>query len=247
MRFIIMHKTNARWEAGAVPSPELIARVGALMGELARAGVLQAGEGLRASAEGVRLRFTGGKRTVIPGPFKGDNELPAGFTILRAESLDQAIDWASREAVALGDVEIDVRPVTEAWDIGMAPKPAGVTTRRYMALRKATAVSEAGASPSAAQRSQMAHLIDEGRRTGIHLATETLRPSARGRRYQNFRDGVRVTDGPFTESKELIAGYVIVKADSLDDAGRMADRYIAAVEADEVDVRELEDTRMSAT
>jgi hypothetical protein len=241
VRFIIMHKTDARWEAGEIPSPELIARVGALMGELAKAGALQSGNGLRASAEGARLRFAGGKRVVTPGPFTGDNELPAGFTILRTGSLDQAIDWASREAASLGDVEIDVRPVTEPWDIGMMPKPAGVATRRFMALRKATAGIEAGALPSPAQRAEMARLLGEGRRSGTVLAVEAMRPSVRGRRYKNARDGVRVTDGPFTESKELIAGYVIVKAESLEAAGRWAERYIVAVEAAEVDVRELLD------
>jgi hypothetical protein len=241
VRFIIMHKTDARWEAGESPSPELIGRVGALMGELAKAGALQGGEGLRASAEGARLRFSDGERAVTPGPFTGDNELPAGFTILRTESLDQAIDWASREAAALGDVEIDVRPVTEPWDIGMMPRPAGVATRRFMALRKATAATEAGTFPSPALRAEMARLLGEGRRSGTILAVETMRPSVRGRRYKNARDGVRVTDGPFTESKELIAGYVIVSAASLEDAGRMAERYLDAVEADEVDVLELED------
>ena len=75
MRFIIMHKTNAHWESGAIPSPELIARVGTLLGELAKAGVLLGAEGLRASSEGVRLRFAAGTRTVINGPFEGDNEL----------------------------------------------------------------------------------------------------------------------------------------------------------------------------
>jgi hypothetical protein len=241
MRFIVMHKTNARWEAGAVPGPELIERVGALVGELAQAGVLQGAEGLRASSQGVRLRFAGDARTVTPGPFTGENELPAGFTILRTKSMDEAIDFASRQAAALGDVEADVRPVTEAWDIGMVPKPEKVTTRRFMALRKATPAAEAGTSPTPAERAELARLVEEGRRAGIVLATETLRPSARGRRYKNSRDGVRVTDGPFTESKELIAGYVIVKADSLDAAGRLAERYLAVVEADEVDVRELEE------
>jgi len=240
-----MHKTNAHWEAGAIPSPELIAQVGALVGELAKANILQGAEGLRASSEGVRLRFSGGKRTVTPGPFKGDNELPAGFTILRAQSVDEAIDWASRQAAALGDVEIDIRPVTEPWDIGMAPRRENVTTRRYMALRKATAASEAGVPPSPTQRTELARLVDESRRTGVHLATETMRPSARGRRYQNSRNGVTMTDGPFTESKELIAGYIIVSADSLEKAGRLAARYINAVEAEEVDVRELEAPRMS--
>jgi hypothetical protein len=240
MRYIIMHKTNAAWEAGAIPSPALIERVGALLGELAQAKVLLGGEGLRASSQGVRLTFSGGARTVRKGPFQGENELAAGFSIVRVRSLDEAVEWASRLAAVLGDVEIDVRPVTEAWDIGMVPRPENVTTRRYMALRKATPDSEAGVPLSPKQQAEMARLIEETKRAGVHVATETLRPSARGRRYKNSRDGVSVVDGPFAESKELIAGYAMVSADSLEDAGRWAARYIAAVEADEVDVRELE-------
>jgi len=242
MRFIIMHKTSDRWEAGEIPSPELIARVGDLVGELAKAGVLQAGEGLRASSLGVRLKLSGGQRTVIPGPFKGEHELPAGFSILRVESLDQAVEWATRQAAALGDVEIDIRPVTEAWDIGIIPKPPNVATTRYMALRKATAATEADVPPSPKTEAEMARLVEETARTGVHVATETMGPSARGRRYKNTRDGVRFVDGPFTESKEMIAGYVIVSASSLDDASQWAVRYLEVVETDEVDVRELQDT-----
>jgi hypothetical protein len=94
MRFVIMHKTNPDWEAGAIPSPELISRVGALVGELAQSNVLLGAEGLRASSHGVRLKFSGGTRTITPGPFEGGNELPAGFSILRVRSLDEAIEWA---------------------------------------------------------------------------------------------------------------------------------------------------------
>jgi hypothetical protein len=240
MQFMIMHKTNAGWEAGEAPTPELVARVGGMLGGLARAGVLLAGEGLRASREGVRLRFAKGVRTVVPGPFAGENELPAGFTILRTASLDEAVEWATRLAAALGDVEIDIRPVTEPWDIGLAPKPAALETRRYMALRKATADTEAGAEPTDAQRAAIAALVAESERAGQHLVTASLRPSARGRRYKYAQGGISVIDGPFTESKELIAGYVIVSADSLDAAGRLAEEYIRTVGAREVDVREVE-------
>jgi hypothetical protein len=241
MRFMIMHKTNPHWESGAAPSPQLVARVGALLGELAKANVLLGAEGLRASSRGVRLKFSGGVRTVTPGPFEGENELPAGFSILRVRSLDEAVGWASRKAAVLGDVEIDIRPVTEAWDIGMAPRPESMTTTRYMALRKATPASEAGVALSPRQRAEMERLLDESRRAGTHLAAETLRPSARGRRYRNSREGIRVIDGPFTESKELIGGYVIVNAESLELAAPWAARYIATVDADEVDLRELEE------
>jgi hypothetical protein len=136
MRFIIMHKTNAQWEAGAVPSRALIARVGKLIGELKKANVLLGAEGLRSSSQGVRLKFSGGRRTVSTGPFTGEHELPCEFSILRLESMDQAIEWASRQAQSLGDVEMDIRPVTEPWDIGLAPKPEQLTTKRFMILRK---------------------------------------------------------------------------------------------------------------
>lgn len=240
MRFIIMHKTDAHWESGAIPSPALIARVATLLGDLSKAGVLLAAEGLRASSEGVRLRFAAGTRTVIKGPFDGENELAAGFSIVRTRSLEDAIEWATRQARALGDVEIDIRPITEPWDIGMVATPADLTTRRYMVLRKATPSTEAGNMPSSAQRAEFARLVDETTDSALHLVSETMRPSRRGRRYRNCRNGVSIYDGPFTETKELIGGYVVVSAASLDDAGRWAVQYINAVEADEVDLRELE-------
>jgi hypothetical protein len=218
----------------------LIARVGKLVGELAASKVLLGAEGLRASSEGARLTFSGGRRTIRKGPLEGNNELPSGFTILRVRSLDDAIEWASRQAKAVGDVEVDIRPVTELWDIGLAPRPENLRTRRYMVMRKATGASEAGEAPSPGARADVGRLIDETERAGAHVATVTMRPSSRGRRYKNSREGVRITDGPFTESKELIAGYVIVSAASLDEAGRWAFRYLEAVEADEVDVLEVE-------
>ena len=138
----------------------------------------------------------------------------------------------------MGDDELDIRPVTEPWDIGMTPKPATITTRRYMVLRKATAVTE-GTAPTSTQPAALTQLMDETT-PGMHLVTEKMLPSARGRRYKNSSNGVSVIDGPFVETKELIGGYVVVRANSLDDAERWARLYLNVVEADEVDVRELD-------
>ena len=237
---MIIHKTNAHWEAGALPSRELIARVGAMLGTLSKAGALESGEGLRPSADGARVRLQAGTRSVVHGPFAGGSALPAGFSIVRARSLDEAIEWAARQAGVLGGGEFDIRPVTEPWDIGMRPAPADVATRRYMIVRNASAATEGGQMASPEQRAALSRLADEGNRAGTHLASETLRPSARGRRYTNTRDGVRVTDGPFAEAKELIGGYVIVSAESLDEADRWARLYLETVDADEVDLREIE-------
>jgi hypothetical protein len=243
MRFIIMHKTNAHYEAGGRPSPELIARVGSIIGDMVKGGVLQGGEGLRPSSEGVRLTFSAGRRRVTPGPFRGENELPAGFSILRTPSLEEAIERATEIAEVLGPeraVELDIRPVTEPWDIGMAAKPESVATHRYMVLLKATPQTEAGVPPSPAQQTRLAALIEEATRSGAHLVTANLRPSRRGRRLKTERNGIVMIDGPFAETKELLGGYVIVSTASLDEATQWAERYIAVVDTDEVDVRELE-------
>jgi hypothetical protein len=184
MRFIIMHKTNAHWESGAIPDAQLIARVGALLGEMAKAGVLEAGEGLRASSQGVRLRVGDGARTITPGPFEPGDDAHAhrslgvsGFSVVRSASLDDAVEWATRQAEITGDVEIDIRPVTEPWDIGMRPPPSDTATRRYMVLRKGSPASESGRTPSAATRSRLSQLIDQATAEGTHLVTETTAPT----------------------------------------------------------------------
>ena len=239
MRFMMMHRTNAYWEAGAAPSLELIARVGKLMGAMAEARVLVGAEGLRASSQGVRLQFEGGRRTVIKGPFNASNELPAGFAILRLESIEEAIEWASRFAKVMGNVEIDIRPVMEPWDLGISPKPAGLRTRRFMALHKADAASEAGVAPTPEQVAEMGCLIEEMTKAGVLVTTEGLQPSSNGVRFKLAGGKHSVIDGPFTESKELIAGYVILEAGSLQDAVEWAPRYGAAVGCSELDVRPL--------
>ncbi len=90
-----MHKADAASEQGVHPDAELIARVGRMIGAISRAGALEGGEGLGPSSKGVRVRFAGGAREIIPGPFVGENESPAGFSILRTHTLDEAVEWAT--------------------------------------------------------------------------------------------------------------------------------------------------------
>jgi len=240
MRYIIIHRTNARWEAGATPEPELIHRVEGLIGEMAGAGVLLAGEGLGPSSEGVRLRFEGGARTVIPGPLQGERELEDRFTIVRVASLGEAVEWATRQSAILGDGEFDIRPVHEPWDIGMGTPPEGDPTRRWMVLRKATTATEAGNAVTSQSAARLSRLVEESTTSGVHLVSETMKPSRKGRRYTNSRDGKTFYDGPFAETRELLGGYVVVEAGSLDEACRWVPRYMDAVGVDAVDVRELE-------
>ena len=116
MRFLIMNKSNEENEAGVPPSREVVEGVGKLMEESAREGVLISAEGVHPSSRGARLEFSGGKRTVTDGPFAEAKELIAGFVVIQVESKEAAIEWATRLAGVLGDVEIEVRQVVELSD-----------------------------------------------------------------------------------------------------------------------------------
>jgi hypothetical protein len=245
MRFIIMHKANAGDEAGALPSRELIDEVGQMVTAMNQAGVLRAGDGLRPSSEGVRLDFVGGKRTATPGPFAKGNELPAGFCIVKVKSIDEAIEWATRLAGILGDSQLDIRPMTEPWHLGMVPKPKDVTTVRYMIARKADRDSEAGVPMAADRAAAMAQLIAEMNAKGVLLAAEALQPSSKAVRLKFTRDKpMAVIDGPFTESKELIGGFVIVDVASRAEAVKWTEPYGKALGEVEIDVRPIAEPRI---
>jgi hypothetical protein len=125
MRFMILVKANKDSEAGVLPSEELLAAMGKYNEELARAGVLLAGEGLQPSSKGARVRFSGDKRTVIDGPFAETKELIAGFWLIQVSSKEEAIEWVKRVPNPFPDTEseIEIRQVFEAEDFGPAFTP----------------------------------------------------------------------------------------------------------------------------
>ena len=96
MRFMIIIKANKDSEAGVMPSEQLLTEMGKFNEELVQAGVMLAGEGLHPSSKGARVRFSGGKRTVIDGPFAETKELIAGFWIWQVKSKEEAIEWVKR-------------------------------------------------------------------------------------------------------------------------------------------------------
>src|SRR5438105_3491595 len=96
MRFMAILKADQDTEAGVLPSTELLAAMGKYNEELAKAGVLLAGEGLQPSSKGARVRFSGKKRTVTDGPFAETRELIAGFWLFQARSKEEAIEWVKR-------------------------------------------------------------------------------------------------------------------------------------------------------
>jgi hypothetical protein len=124
VRFMMIVKATEDSEAGVMPSEELLAAMGRYNEELAKAGALLAGEGLHPSSRGARVRFSGNKRTVATGPFAPAHELIAGFWLIQANSLDEAIAWAKRCPNPMpGESEIEIRQVFEADDFGEAFTP----------------------------------------------------------------------------------------------------------------------------
>jgi len=119
MRFMVIVKATKDSEAGALPSVELLTAMGKYNEELAKAGILLAGEGLQPSSKGARVRFSGAKRTVVDGPFAETKELVAGFWLWKVKSKDEAIEWVKRCPNPMpGDSEIEIRQVFEAEDFG---------------------------------------------------------------------------------------------------------------------------------
>ena len=124
MRFMVMIKADKNSEAGELPDEKLLTEMGKYNEELAKAGVLLAGEGLQPSSKGARVRFSGDKRTVIDGPFSETKELIAGFWLFQVKSKEEAIEWVKRCPNPLkGESEIEIRQVFEASDFGPALTP----------------------------------------------------------------------------------------------------------------------------
>jgi hypothetical protein len=114
-------------EPGEVPNEELLAAMGRYNEELSKAGVLVDLAGLHPSAEGVRVKFSGGKTTVVDGPFAEANEVVAGYWILQVESMDEAVEWAKRVPVEAAqhdygqESEIEIRQIFELEEFGESP------------------------------------------------------------------------------------------------------------------------------
>jgi hypothetical protein len=140
MRFMVMVKANKMSESDALPDEKLVAEMGKFNEELVKAGVLLAAEGLKPSSKGARVRFSGGKRTVIDGPFAETKELIAGFWILQLKSKEEAIEWVKRcpHPFGSGEAEIEIRQVFEAEDFA-ASDPTGELRRHEEELRKQVA------------------------------------------------------------------------------------------------------------
>ncbi|GAB3730266.1 YciI family protein [Luteimonas pelagia] len=124
MRVMVIVKATEDSEAGKLPSTELLEAMGKFNEDLVEAGIMLAGEGLKPSSEGARVRFDGQSRTVVDGPFADAGQLVAGYWLWQVRSMEEAIEWVRRcPNPHEGPSEIEIRPVYEADDFGEAFTP----------------------------------------------------------------------------------------------------------------------------
>ena len=120
MRVMVLIKADNDTEAGVMPSEKLLSEMMQYNEELVKAGVMLAGEGLHPSSKAKRVKFSGGKKSVIDGPFTEAKELIAGFWLWQVRSMDEAVEWVKRmpDPDLAGEAEIEIRPVFEDEDFG---------------------------------------------------------------------------------------------------------------------------------
>ena len=119
MRVMVIVKASPESEAGEMPSQQLLTEMGAYNEELVKAGIMLAGEGLKPSSQGKRVRFAGTQRTLVDGPFAETKELVAGYWLWQVRSMDEAIEWVRRCPNPMpGESDIEIRPIFEAEDFG---------------------------------------------------------------------------------------------------------------------------------
>jgi hypothetical protein len=245
MRFMIMHKNDPHTEAGHPPPSELVNRMGEFIGEQARAGRFVDGAGLDGSKTRTRLTFRDGRCTVKQGPYGGEHELPAAMLLLKVRTREEAMGWAERYGKILGDGELELGKVKEPWDIGLMPPPENPPLR-FLLIDKATPATEGGGR-SPKQKADLTRLQTEMNNAGVLVRVFPLQPSARARRLMFTSNDLRVLDGPFSESKELVGGFAVMELPGLEAAIDLCRPYAAIlrgtpdIDTLEIDVRLLEE------
>ena len=236
MRFMIMHKNDPRTEAGHPPPLEVVHEMGAFIGGHAAAGRVIDGAGLGASATRTRLVFRKGQCTSKQGPYRGEHELPASTMLLKVRTRDEALGWAERYGRILGDGELEVGKVNEPWDIGLMPAPDDPPLQMLLIEKADESTESGGRSPQ--QAAALARLKAEMADAGVLVRSLRLQPSAKAKRLTFTNNHMRMLDGPFVESKELIGGFAVMELSGMDEAIEVCRRYTAILGGTlEIDVR----------
>jgi hypothetical protein len=236
MRFMIMHKNDPQTEAGQPPPMDIVNKMGAFIGEYAKDGRFVDGAGLSGSKSRTRLIFRDGRCTVKHGPYRGEHELPAATLLLKVRTREEAIGWAERYGKILGDGELELGKVNEPWDIGLMPAPENPPLQMLL-IEKADEATEAGRR-SPKQKAELTRLKTEMTKAGVLVRSLQLKPSATAKRLVFTSNQLRVLDGPFVESKELLGGFAVMELSGMDEAIEMCGRYAEILGGTlEIDVR----------
>lgn len=265
MRFMMLIKNDEQAEAGVLPNPELFEAMRQFNRALLDAHALLGVEGLHPSSEGVKIKIKNGVATVTDGPFAEAKEVIGGYWIIQAKSLDEAVEWTKRcfrtvEKVAGpqgdGTGEIEVRqlfdledfPVSEdesGWREAEAAEREALTVKPQPGLKPficfgmANQNTEAGVLPTEAQLAAMGAYNAELMQQGVLLSGEGLQASSKGAKVRYSNGKISVIDGPFTESKELIAGFSVMQAKSLDELVEHCKRWPRELGDAEMRIRQI--------
>lgn len=246
MRFMMMHRHDAKSEAGELPPQELIDQMGAFIGEYLKAGKFVDGAGLGPSKTRTRLTFKDGKCTTRRGPYTGEHELPSATLLLKVKTLEEGLGWAERYGKILGDGEIELGKVNEPWDLGMMPAPENPPLQLLL-IDKADAASE-GTGRTAQQKAAISRLKTEMSKAGVLQRSIDLKPSRFAKRLVFKNNDLKVTDGPFAESKELIGGFAVLDLSDMAEAVALSRDYAKILGGTlELDIRPLAPEEEAAT
>jgi hypothetical protein len=224
MRFILLAKATKDFESGQLPDEKKMSEIANWTEALVKAGARIGADRLHPSSKGTRIRYARGRVQVIDGPFAESKELIAGYCLIQAQSLDEAVAWAKR--VPFEEGEVEVRPLHELIDVP-ADLPAQTHgTTRYVALVKSDTDVEAGKFPDEKFVADMGAFLGEAAEAGVFLSGQALQPSSKGARVRYSGRNRLVIDGPFAESKELVAGFMLLQFKSKEEAVEWTRRFV---------------------
>ncbi len=211
MKFMLIVKANQDSEAGKLPEPRLFEEMGKFNEEMVKAGILLGAEGLKPTSEGIRAKLVKGVFSVSKGPFPGAAEdFMAGYWVIDVPSKAEATDWARRVPFENGEVEI--RPVEYTdFSAKSAPAAAGKPVRYFSTYQPVHQ-----GPPTAEHMAAMGQIVEAAVKEGRLIATGGLGPASQGARVRYAGSTRTVTDGPFAEAKELVAGWAVLRAASKD-------------------------------
>ncbi|MEO7496053.1 MAG: YciI family protein [Massilia sp.] len=219
MQFMIMRKSDLDSEAGGGRAAQRESAWRRYRDELAEAGVLRGEAALTPSAAGLRLHLGPGGERIEAGPFAALPELVDRFSIIEVDSRAEAMAWAARWPAEDAEAELEVRETgCPGGCLAVTPGAVAPAKQRFAILLRSDAEHETGIPPAQHKLDTLDRSNAEASAAGILLAADGLQPSARGARVSLKGGRPSTVDGPFTEVKELIAGYWLIQAASLDEA-----------------------------